>query len=249
MTAVVLIPARLASQRLPNKPLLPVAGRALILRVVDVARAAGLGEPIVACGDAAIAEAVRAEGGRAVLTDSGLPSGTDRVRAALAEIDPQGALDPIINLQGDLPLLPAAALTALLEALAADPEAGMATLAAPSDDPEERQNPNVVKAVLARRAPPRPARALYFTRAPAPWGNGPIHHHIGVYAYRRTVLEQICALDPSPLERRERLEQLRALEAGVSIAVAELAKATFGVDTAGDLARASAEFQERENEL
>ncbi len=227
----------MAASRLPGKPLAEIAGRPMILHVLDRARAAALGPVVVACGEPAIADAVAAAGGVAVLTDPALPSGSDRVQAALAVLDPAGAHDVVINLQGDLPTLPPAYLRAVLAPLA-DPDADLATLVAPIADAAEAAAEQVVKAACAFAEGATVARALYFSRAPIPWGEGPRWHHIGIYAWRRSVLARFVALPPSPLERREKLEQLRALEAGMRILCARVAHAPFGVDTPDDLARA-----------
>ena len=237
MTPIVVIPARMAASRLPGKPLAEIAGRAMILHVLDRARAAAIGPVIVACAEAAVAEAVAAAGGTAVLTDPALPSGSDRVQAALSQLDPAGAHDVAINLQGDLPTLPPAYLRAVLEPLA-DPAADVATLVAPITDAAEAAAEQVVKAACAFPEGAATAPALYFSRAPIPWGAGPLWHHIGIYAWRRTALSRFVALPPSALERREKLEQLRALEAGMRVVCARVDHAPFGVDTPDDLARA-----------
>lgn len=246
MRVLVVIPARMASTRLPGKPLADIAGRPMILRVLDVARAAQIGEVAVACADPEIAAAVTADGGRAVLTDPALPSGSDRVWAALAELDPKGACEAVVNLQGDMPTLAPEALRTALTALAADPAIDIATLAAPTEGATELADPNIVKAVLALDPGGERGRALYFTRAPAPSGPGPVWRHVGLYAYRRAALARFTALPPSPLETRERLEQLRALEAGMRIDAALIAHYPLGVDTPEDLARARAWFAARE---
>lgn len=238
----VLIPARMAATRLPGKPLLDIAGLPMIVRVWERAVASGLGPVVVACAEASIRDAVEAAGGRAVLTDPALPSGTDRIRAALDEVDPDRRFELIVNVQGDLPTLPPAMIgraLAPIERLGCD----LGTLAVPTDDPADRANPNIVKAVVSLSADqPGLGRALYFTRAAAPSGPGPLLHHIGLYAYRREALERLTRLPPSPLERRERLEQLRALEAGMSIGVAIVETVPLGVDTPADLALARAAF-------
>ena len=236
--AVVVIPARLRARRLPDKPLADIHGEAMIVHVWRRAVAAGVGPVVVACAEPEVAAAVEAAGGRAVLTDPGLPSGTDRVEAALARLDPGRRFDSVVNLQGDLPALdPALVRAALapLRRLGAD----IGTLVCATTDPADRDNPNVVKAVVSF-PPERPdlGRALYFTRAPAPAGDGPLYHHIGIYAYRRGALERFARLPPSPLELRERLEQLRALEAGMAVGVARVDSVPAGVDTPADLERA-----------
>lgn len=235
---VVLIPARLGSTRLPNKPLAQIAGAPMIVHVWRRATEAGVGPVVVACAEPEIAEAVRAAGGSAVLTDPALPSGTDRIFAALNALDPERRFERVVNLQGDLPTLDPLAIAQALEpldALGTD----LGTLANATEDPGEIADPNVVK-VVAAFDPGRPAlgRALLFTRASAPAGPGPVWHHIGIYAFGRTALERFAGLPPSPLERRERLEQLRALENGMSIGVRLVDTVPFGVDTPADLERA-----------
>ena len=235
---IVLIPARLGSTRLPNKPLAEIAGVPMIVQVWRRACEAGVGPVLVACAEPAIADAVRAAGGEAVLTDPDLPSGTDRIFAALRAVDPERRFARVVNLQGDLPTLDPAALRQVLEPLdrlGAD----IGTLANATEDEHDRSDPNVVKAVVAfDPAQPLLGRALYFTRATAPTGPGPVWHHIGIYAFTREALERFAALRPSPLEQRERLEQLRALENGMSIGVRLVDAVPFGVDTPGDLAKA-----------
>ncbi len=237
MTPILLIPARMASTRLPAKPLADIGGVPMIVRVLRQAEAAGLGPVAVAAGEAEIAAAVKAAGGQAILTDPDLPSGSDRIWAALEKLDPERRHDVVINLQGDLPALDPAQIRAVAQALA-DTGADIATLAAEITDPNERTNPSVVKAVVAWRDDGRLGRALYFTRATAPTGDGPLFHHVGLYAYRREALARFVALPPSPLERREKLEQLRALEANMSIAVARVDRVPLSVDTPEDLDRA-----------
>ncbi len=239
MRPLIVIPARLASTRLPGKPLALIGGRAMILHVADRAREAGIGPVAVACADAEIAAVVEAAGVRAVLTDPSLPSGSDRVHAALAVIDPRGEHDVVVNLQGDLPTMPAEQLRAVVAPLA-DPAVDIATLVAPIGSEEEANMPSVVKAACAFEGGRAVSPALYFSRAAIPAGEGPRWHHIGVYAYRRAALARFVALPESPLERREKLEQLRALEAGMRIACARVEHAPFGVDTPADLERARA---------
>lgn len=209
----------------------------MIVRVLDCAREANIGPVAVACADEEIAEAVRRAGGVAVMTDPSLPSGSDRVHAALATLDPQGLHDVVVNLQGDLPTIPPVQLRAVIAPLA-DRSVDIATLVAPIVDPEEAEMPSVVKAACAFERGRAVSLALYFSRAPIPAGEGPRWHHIGVYAYRREALARFVALPESPLERREHLEQLRALEAGMRIACARVDHAPFGVDTPADLERA-----------
>ncbi len=239
MTApLVIIPARMASTRLPGKPLADIAGRPMILHVVDRARRAGVGRVIVAAGDPEIAEIVTKAGAEAVLTEPGLPSGSDRVHAAAQQIDPTGESSVIINLQGDLPGLDPETLRAALRPLE-DPATDIGTLVAPIRDDAEAHTDSVVKVACAfEPATAQTARALYFSRQPIPWGEGPRWHHVGVYAWRRTALARFVSLPEAPLEKRERLEQLRALEAGMTIGCARIAEAPFGVDTPQDLDRA-----------
>ena len=237
MNPIIVIPSRLASTRLPGKPLADLHGKPMIIHVLDRAREADIGPVAVACADAAIAEAVRAAGGTAVMTDPSLPSGSDRVHAALASLDPQGVHDVVVNLQGDLPTIPPAQLRAVITPLS-DPAIDIATLVAPILDAAEALLPSVVKAACAFERGRAVSPALYFSRAPIPAGEGPLWHHIGVYAYRRQALARFVSLPESPLERREKLEQLRALEAGMRISCARVEHAPFGVDTPDDLERA-----------
>ncbi len=235
---VVLIPARMASTRLPGKPLADIGGEPMIVHVWRRAVEAEVGPVVVATDDPRVAAAVAAAGGRAVMTRADHPSGSDRVFEALGLVDPDGVYDVVVNVQGDLPTIEKTAVRACLAPLD-DPAVDIATLATPIVRAEERDDPNVVKAVGAAVGPGR-LRALYFTRARAPWGEGELLHHIGLYAYRRAALAQFVALPASPLERRERLEQLRALEAGMRIDVAVVDTAPLGVDTPEDLERARA---------
>ena len=235
---LIVIPTRLAARRLPRKPLADIHGTPMIVHCLRRAEAADVGPVLVACGDAEVADAVGAAGGDAILTPPDLPSGSDRIHAALAERDPGRAHDAVVNLQGDLPTISAAEIRAALSCLD-DPAVDIGTLAAPIVDEAERQDPSAVKAVIAAAAG-GPARALYFSRATVPTGPGDHYHHIGVYAYRRAALDAFVALPPSPLETREKLEQLRALEAGMTIAVALVDSVPLGVDTAADLDRARA---------
>lgn len=237
MDPIIIIPSRMAATRLPGKPLAEIHGRAMILHVLDRAREADIGPVAVAAADAEIAAAVRADGGIALLTDPSLPRGTDRVHAALAVLDPQGRHDVVVNLQGDLPTIPADFIRAVLAPLS-DPAIDIATLVAPITTPEEAAAASVVKAACAFEGGRAVSPALYFSRAAIPWGDGPLWHHIGIYAFRRQALARFVALPESPLERREALEQLRALEAGMRISCARVGFAPFGVDTPADLDRA-----------
>ncbi|MGH6890320.1 MAG: 3-deoxy-manno-octulosonate cytidylyltransferase [Rhizomicrobium sp.] len=242
MSCIVIIPARMGASRLPGKPLADIAGKAMIVHVFERAVDAAIGPVVVAAGDREIAAAVEAAGGTAVLTDPALASGTDRVFAALELVDPKGSHSAVLNVQGDLPLLDPAYVETAHRALRAS-GADIATLAAPIADEADFDNPNVVKPVVAWDPDTVYGRALYFTRARVPYGDGPLYHHIGIYAFRRDALERFVALSPSPLERRENLEQLRALEAGMTIAVARVDKVPLSVDTPVDLARVRAAAQ------
>ncbi len=237
MNPIVLIPARMAATRLPGKPLADIAGRPMIVHALDCARAAGVGPVAVAAGDAAIYDAVTAAGGVAVMTDPALPSGSDRILAALRQLDPEGRHDAVINMQGDMPFAAAEAVKACAALLAAG-GCDIATVVAPDADPANAANPDVVKAILAMDSATT-GRALYFTRA-APYGEGPVWRHIGVYGYTRAALEAFNAAPPSPLERREKLEQLRAMELGLTIRAAVVAAAPIAVDSAADLEAARA---------
>jgi len=236
---VVLIPARMASTRLPGKPLADIAGLPMIVQVWRRAMAAGIGPVHVACAEPEIAAAVRAAGGLAVETDPNHPSGSDRIAEALARIDPDRRFGVVVNLQGDLPTIDPAIVRAVAAPLA-DPSIDIATLVTEITDPAEATNPNVVKAVVAFAPGADTGPALYFSRNAVPAGSGPLWHHIGIYAYRRDALAQFVALPPGVLEQREKLEQLRALEAGMRIAAVRVDTLPLGVDTPADLARARA---------
>jgi len=233
---IVLIPARLAATRLPDKPLADILGEPMIVHVWRRAVEAGIGPVAVATDAPAIAEAVRAAGGEAVLTRPDHASGSDRIFEAVESLDPEGRHDVVVNVQGDLPSIDPRAIAAAILPLA-DAAVDIATLAAVIGRAEEKADPNVVKVVGSEVAPGR-LRALYFTRATAPFGEGPLYHHIGLYAYRRRALARFVGLPPSPLERRERLEQLRALEAGMRIDATIVDDVPLGVDTPHDLDRA-----------
>jgi 3-deoxy-manno-octulosonate cytidylyltransferase (CMP-KDO synthetase) len=233
---IVLVPARMASTRLPGKPLADIHGEPMIVHVWRRALEADVGPVLVATDDSAIFEAIRGVGGRATLTRADHASGSDRIAEAIATADPDRRHDIVVNVQGDLPTVEPETVRASVAPLA-DDAVDIATLATPIRREAERDDPNVVKAIGAEIGPRR-LRALYFTRARAPWGEGDLLHHIGLYAYRRAALERFVALPPSPLERRERLEQLRALEAGMRIDIALVDGTPLGVDTADDLARA-----------
>lgn len=243
---IVVIPARMASTRLPGKPLADIQGLPMIVQVWRRAIEAGVGPVVVAAAEAEIAEAVTAAGGQAVLTRPDLPSGSDRVFAALQSVDPRGRHDAIINLQGDLPTIEVAAIRAALSPLS-NRDVDIATLVAEIVRDEEKSDPNVVKAAIAFPAGARVGRALYFSRAAIPAGDGPLYHHIGIYAYRPAALERFVRLPPGMLERRERLEQLRALEAGMRIDAALVDTVPLGVDTPADLDRARAMLAPRKS--
>lgn len=231
-TPIILIPARMAATRLPGKPLADINRRPMIAHVINRALEADIGPVAVAAAEQEVADAAIAAGALGIVTNPDLPSGSDRIMAALKEIDPAGGHSVIVNVQGDLPTIAPQSIQASLKPLE-DPDVDIATLVAEIKRDEERDNPNVVKAILAANG-----RALYFTRATAPTGPGPLWHHIGLYAYRRNALERFVSLPPSPLEQRERLEQLRALEAGMIIAAAEVDDPPLGVDGPDDLERA-----------
>jgi 3-deoxy-manno-octulosonate cytidylyltransferase (CMP-KDO synthetase) len=236
--ALILIPARMASSRLPGKPLADIAGEPMIVHVLRRAQAAGIGPVAIATDSEAIAACVEKAGGRAVMTRADHVSGSDRIFEALQIVDQAGRADIVVNLQGDLPTLAPADIAAAPLPLS-DPAVDIATLAAEITDARERADPNVVK-VVGSAVAPRRLRALYFTRAQAPSGDGPLYHHIGIYAYRRAALARFVALPASALEQRERLEQLRALEAGMRIDVTVVDAVPLGVDTPADLERARA---------
>jgi 3-deoxy-manno-octulosonate cytidylyltransferase (CMP-KDO synthetase) len=235
---LILIPARMASTRLPGKPLAEIAGVPMIVHVLRRAQAAGVGPVVVATDSPEIAAAVDKSGGRAVMTRADHLSGSDRIFEALGKADPGGGAKIVVNVQGDLPTLDPADIAASLKPLA-DAAVDIATLAAEITKAGERTNPNVVKVVGTPVGPAR-LRALYFTRATAPSGDGPLYHHIGLYAFRRAALERFVKLPPSTLEQREKLEQLRALEAGMRIDVAIVDTVPLGVDTPEDLETARA---------
>jgi 3-deoxy-manno-octulosonate cytidylyltransferase (CMP-KDO synthetase) len=230
---LVLIPARMASSRLPGKPLIDIGGKPMIVHVLRRAQEACIGRVAVATDTPEIASVVTSHGGEAVMTRSDHPSGSDRIFEALQKLDPAGEAEVVINLQGDFPTILPQNIRDVLSPLG-DSAVDIATLAAEIHSEEENLNPNVVKAIGSPLGGRR-MRALYFTRATAPHGDGPRYHHIGLYAYRRGALERFVRLPPSPLERQERLEQLRALEAGMRIDVTIVDTVPRGVDTPDDL--------------
>ena len=240
---LILIPARMASTRLPGKPLAEIAGEPMIVHVLRRAQAAKLGAVVVATDSPAVAAAVEKSGGSAVMTRADHNSGSDRIFEALGKVDPDGSAKIIVNVQGDLPTLSPGNIAAALGPLS-DQAVDVSTLAAEIRTPAERSNSNVVKVVGTPVGPAR-LRALYFTRATAPFGEGPLYHHIGLYAFRRSALERFVRLPPSPLEQREKLEQLRALEAGMRIDVTIVDTVPLGVDTPEDLETARAMLTSR----
>ena len=235
---IILIPARLAATRLPGKPLADIAGAPMIVHVWRRAVAAQLAPVVVAGGDPEIIEVIKRAGGRAVLTDPHLPTGSDRICQAIRRLDPEGRHDAVVNVQGDMPMLDPGAIATALAALA-DPETDIGTLAAVLEDEAALADESINKVVAGFADPERPARALYFSKAAVPWGDGPHYEHVGIYAYRRVALERFVTLPRGVLEQRERLEQLRALEAGMRISVSLITKAQLGVqvDTPADLER------------
>ncbi|MCC0807064.1 3-deoxy-manno-octulosonate cytidylyltransferase [Methylobacterium sp. W2] len=235
---LVLIPARMAATRLPNKPMADIAGEPMIVHVWRRAVEAGIGPVVVATDAVEIVEAIERVGGLATLTRADHPSGSDRLAEALDIIDPQGHHDVVVNVQGDLPTIDPAVIGAAILPLA-DRAVDIATLCAIITRDEERHDPNVVK-LVGHHVGPNRLRALYFTRAQAPWGEGPLFHHIGLYAYRRRALTRFMAIPPGELETREKLEQLRALEAGMRIDATIVDDLPLGVDTPADLERARA---------
>jgi len=240
---IIIIPARMGATRLPNKPLADIHGQPMIVHVWRRAIESKAGRVLVAAGEQEIVDVILAAGGEAVLTDRELTTGSDRIAQAVKRLDPRQEHDFVINLQGDLPTIPPADIGTVLLPLA-DPAVDIATLVTEITRPEEIHDPNVVKAVLSfpvkQTGPVRIANALYFSRTAVPSGEGPLYHHIGIYAYRRSALERFVTLPQSVLEKRERLEQLRAMEAGMKIAAAYVDSVPLGVDTPADLERARA---------
>ncbi len=235
--ALVVIPARLAASRLPNKPLALIGAEPMIVHVWRRAMAADAGPVIVACGDLEIADAITAVGGHAVMTSPDVPSGSDRVWAAAQEFDPEGAYNVIVNVQGDLPTLDPHLITAAVDALTQG-DADIGTLVAEITDEAELSDPNAVKVAVGYAAGQLVAPALYFSRTQIPSGDGPHFHHIGIYAYTRDALSRFVSAPASELEKRERLEQLRGMELGLQIAAGLVDSVPFGVDTPADLERA-----------
>ncbi|WP_026226835.1 3-deoxy-manno-octulosonate cytidylyltransferase [Hoeflea sp. 108] len=236
MSTLVLIPARMASTRLPGKPLADIAGRPMIVHVAARATESGLGRVVVATDTEAVAEAVRAQGFEAVMTRADHESGSDRIFEALTKLDPKSEVETIVNVQGDLPTIDPGIIQAALRPLE-NAVVDISTLGVEITRQEEKVDPNVPKIIGSPLSAER-MRALYFTRATAPWGDGPLYHHVGLYVYRRAALERFVSLSPSPLEKREKLEQLRALEAGMRIDVEIVDTVPLGVDTPEHLERA-----------
>lgn len=236
---ITIIPARMQATRLPGKPMAEIGGMPMIVHVLRRAQEAGVGRVAVATDATEIRDAVVAAGGEAVMTRADHTTGSDRINEALARLDPEGRCSIVINLQGDLPTLEPRLVQACVAPLV-DAAVDIATLAAVIEDAEERTNPNVVKVVGTPVGSADRLKALYFTRATAPHGDGPLYHHIGIYAYRRSALTRFVGLAPSTLEKRERLEQLRALEHGMRIDVSVVDTVPLGVDTPADLERARA---------
>ncbi len=243
---LVLIPARMASTRLPNKPLADIAGLPMIVQVAKRAEEAKAGRIVVAVDDQAVFDVVKAAGFDVVMTRQDHQSGSDRIYEALQKADPEGKAEFIINVQGDLPTIEAEAVRASLRPLIDNASTDIATLTVEITDEHEKTNPNVVKIVGSPISETR-MKALYFTRATAPYGDGPLYHHIGLYAYRRAALKKFVSLGPSPLEIREKLEQLRALEAGMRIDAEIVRSIPLGVDTPADLEKARAILTSRQS--
>jgi len=233
MNPLILIPARMAATRLPGKPLADIGGKPMIVRAWEQAARSGF-RVAVAAGDPEIVAVVEAAGGLAVLTDPALPSGSDRIRAAVEAVDPDGAHDLVINVQGDMPFASPDLARACADLLARESACDIATLVAAEADVSDRTNPDVVKAVLALPEGGTSGRALYFTRSTL-YGDGPVWRHVGIYGYRRDALMRFCAAPPSPLEKREKLEQLRALEMGLQIWASVIDDAPLSVDNPSDL--------------
>ena len=238
MNPLILIPARMAATRLPGKPLADIGGKAMIVRAYEQAAQSGF-RVAVAAGDAEIVEVIEAAGGQAILTDPALPSGSDRIRAAVEAIDPGGRHDVVINIQGDMPFADPGLAKACAAVLAREGACDIATLVATEADMSDRTNVDVVKAVLGLEPGADSGRALYFTRSTL-YGDGPVWRHVGIYGYRRDALMRFCAARPSPLEVREKLEQLRALEMGLQIWASVIDEAPLSVDNPGDLLAARA---------
>lgn len=245
LNPIILIPARLAAMRFPRKPLVDICGKPMILYVAQAALLSKIGRVVVAAGDVEICDVVRDAGMEAVLTDPGLPSGSDRIYAALQEIDPDKKHSIIVNLQGDIPLFDPRILRDLVELFRKKENIDITTPLAPLNYEKDKDNPNVVNAALSLELGEKHGRVLYFSRALIPYGTGPHYHHIGIYAYKRQALERYVELPPSGLEKREKLEQLRALEAGMHIEGLLVDHEPFTVDTPEDLERVIQELKKQ----
>ncbi len=243
-SALIVIPARMQASRLPGKPMADIAGEPMIVHVWRRAMAAEVGRVVVATDADEIIAAIRKAGGEAVMTRADHASGSDRVFEAVSKVDPEGDCDIVINLQGDFPTINPADIKKCMGPLA-NKAVSIGTLAAEIRDEDEKTAPSVVKVIGTPTPAPNVLRAIYFTRATAPSGDGPLYHHIGIYAYRRFSLERFVSLRPSPLEQREKLEQLRAIEDGMRIDVVLVDSVPRGVDTPADLERARREISGR----
>lgn len=239
---LIIIPSRMNAVRLPNKPLADIGGKPMIARMVERALAANIGRIIVATDHQDIADIAEKEGAVAVMTDPDLPSGTDRVWAAASQIDPEGKHEIIVNLQGDMPTFKPEIINQTVDVLKHQPQSDISTLVALITTEEEKNTDAVVKAIVSWQSD-QLGRGLYFTRATAP-SSGDLWHHLGIYAYRREAIKKFVTLPPSPLEKQERLEQLRALEAGMIIGIGKASEAPLGVDTQETLELARKQFKE-----
>ncbi len=248
MKPIIVIPARLAATRLPNKPMADICGKPMIARVIERALETQIKEILVAAGDNEIIEPAIKAGARAILTDPNLPSGTDRVHAALENFDKARDFDIVINLQGDMPTFDPSLITNALAVMEQNPDCDIATLVSPSIDEIEKNDENLVKAILANADNPNGSKCLYFTRTNAPWGDGPVYRHIGLYVYRREALARFVSAKPSILEKREKLEQLRALELGMNIYAGIVQDFPKGVDTSEHLELAR-EFYKKQGKI
>lgn len=246
MNPIIIIPARLAATRLPNKPLADIAGKPMIARVIERAKLSNIKNILVACGDVEIIAPSEQEGAIAILTDPALPSGSDRVLAAINEYDPQKKYDVIINLQGDMPTFAPQLINDVLGVLQKYKDADIATLLSPSDNEDEKNDENVVKGIISL-IDEYSGKCLYFTRANAPWGAQYIYRHVGIYAFRRQALEKFVSLQQSLLEKTEKLEQLRALENNMNIYAALVEEFPKGVDTQAHLEMARQFYENRSN--
>lgn len=241
---LIVIPSRIGATRLPRKPLADIAGEPMVVHVWRRTVEADAGDVVVATDAPEIAEVIQRAGGKAVMTSPAHPSGSDRVFEAANIVDPEGRIEIVVNVQGDQPVLEPSLIRDTIAPLA-DPAADIATVAAVLTDPATVIEPSVVKLIGTPAGNGDVLRALYFTRAPAPYGPGPLYQHIGLYAYRRAALARFVALPPSPLEKREKLEQLRALEAGMRIDVKLVGSVPMSVDTPDDLEKVRAHLAAR----